>query len=289
MNIDRLRSAKKVGFLFSGGSSRCIFQVGVVETLYGLGIEPAVCLGVSGGSWNAAAVAAGNWRRLRQYWRFFTRMPYIDLRNLVHEHSPFIWSRLHAKAFDRYIREEKIREGLPLYIALTRLRDRASVIMDLRTTADPFKILVASNYLRPFYTHTPEIDGERYGDGGWSNNMPYEFLLDRGCDAVVLMTMKGESEGGLYRHRDDWEHEVADERVIVIRPRYRLPLGFVERRWTKLAPIADLGALRAREVLLAERHPECDLAARGPAPTAYISALRKRWRRYFSASAHPFT
>ena len=58
--------------------------------------------------------------------------------------------------------------------------------------------------------------------------------------------------------------------------------GFVERRWTKLAPIADLGALRAREVLLGERHPECDLAARGPAPTAYISAVRSRWRQYFS-------
>lgn len=277
--LDRLRSAKKVGFLFSGGSSRCIFQVGAVETLYGLGIEPAVCLGVSGGVWNAAAVAAGNWKRLRKYWRFFTRMPHIDLRNLVREHSPFIWARLHARAFERYVREEKIREGLPLYAALTRLRDRASVIMDVHSATDPFAVLLASNYLRPFYTHPPLIDGERYGDGGWSNNMPYEFLLDRGCDAVVLMTMKGESEGGLYRNKDDWEHVVTDERVIVIRPRHRLPLGFVERRWAKLAPIADVGALRAREVLLGERHPQCDLAARGPAPTAYISALRTGYRR----------
>ena len=92
------------------------------------------------------------------------------------------------------------------------------------------------------------------------------------------MTMKGESEGGLYRHSDDWEHEIPDQRVIVIRPRYRLPLGFVERRWSKLAPIADLGALRAREVLLGERYDECDLAARGPSPTAYISAIRKMLR-----------
>jgi predicted acylesterase/phospholipase RssA len=271
--VDRLRAAKRIGFLFSGGSSRCIFQVGAVETLYSLGIEPSVCLGVSGGAWNAAAVAAGNWKQLRKYWRFFTRMPYVDLRNLTREHSPFIWSRLHARAFDRYIREERIREGLPLYVALTRLRDRASVIMDVH--AEPLRILIASNYLPPFYTHTPVIDGERYGDGGWSNNMPYEFLLDRGCDAVVLMTMKGESEGGLFRHRDDWDYQIADERVIVIRPRHRLPLGFVERRWKKLAPIADLGALRAREVLLGEHHAECDLAALLPAPTAYISAIRK--------------
>ena len=289
MSLDQLRAAKRIGFLFSGGSARCAFQVGVVETLYALGIEPAMCLGVSGGAWNAAVVAAGNWRKLRTYWRFFNRMPYVDFRNLARDHSPFIWSRLHARAFDRYIREERIRDGLPLFVALTRLRDRSSVIVDAREASDPFRLLLASNYLPPFYTHTPEIDGERYGDGGWSNNLPYEFLLDRGCDAVVVMTMKGESEGGLYRNRDDWEHVVKDERVIVIRPRHRLPLGFIERRWTKLAPIADLGALRAREVLLGERHLECDLAARGPAPSAYISAIRTKWRRYFNASEQPLT
>ena len=105
----------------------------------------------------------------------------------------------------------------------------------------------------------------------------------------MLMTMKGESEGGLNRHRNDWEHVIKDERVIVIRPRHRLPLGFIERRWTKLAPIADLGALRTREVLLGERHLECDLAARGPAPSAYISAIRTQWRRYFNGSDQPLT
>src|SRR4051812_43292576 len=78
-----LRSSKKTGFLFSGGSMRCIFQVGVLEPLRELRITPAMTLGVSGGAWNAAAVAAGNGHRLRGYWRFFSRMPYVDLRNLV--------------------------------------------------------------------------------------------------------------------------------------------------------------------------------------------------------------
>src|SRR5439155_16402906 len=72
--LERLRNANAVGLLFSGGSARCVFQVGVTETLYDLGIRPAACLGVSGGAWNAAAVAVGNWRRLRAYWRFFWRM-----------------------------------------------------------------------------------------------------------------------------------------------------------------------------------------------------------------------
>jgi len=279
-SLERLRSARRVGLLFSGGSVRCVFQVGVVETLYALGIRPSVCLGVSGGAWNAAAVAVGNWPQLRTYWRFFFRMPAVDLTNLFREHSPFIWSRMHRKAFERYVGTERIAlpSTLPVHVALTRLRDRASVIADLKSSLDPFQVLLASNYLPPFYTHAPQIDGERYGDGGFSDNAPYEFLFDAGCDAIVLMASKGESEGGLFRSTRDIDHVVRDERVVVIRPRHRLPLGFVERRWSRLAPIADIGALRAREVLLGERHPQTDLAARGPAPSAYVSRVRSLLR-----------
>jgi predicted acylesterase/phospholipase RssA len=279
--LERLRAAKRVGILFSGGSARCIFQIGVVETLYDLGVQPAVCLGVSGGAWNAAAVAAGRWRQLRSYWRFFTRMPSVDLGNLFREHSPFIWSRLHVRAFERYVGSERIKaqETLPLYVALTRLRDHSSVIVDVKAAADPFRVLLASNYLPPFYTHALDVNGERYGDGGFSDNAPYEYLLEHGCDAVVLIASKGESEGEIFRSAQDTDHVVTDERVIVIRPRHRMPLGFVERRWAHLAPFARLGALRAREVLLGERHPETDIAARGHAPSFYVSTVRKWLRR----------
>lgn len=281
--IARLRGAKRVGFLFSGGSARCVFQVGVIETLCALGIEPAVCLGVSGGAWNAAAVAAGNASRMRAYWRFFNRMPAIDLTNLTREHSPFAWSRLHERAFNRYAGNERLKsaDAKPLYVGLTRLRDRVNVIVHVNVADDPFRILLASNYLPPFYTHPLDIDGETYGDGGVTNNIPFETLLDLGCDAVVLMASKGESEGPLYRSALDAEMtlppELPDD-VIVIRPRHRLPLGFVERRWQRLAPIADLGALRAREVLLGERHAATDLAAHGKAISQHYAALRRWWR-----------
>lgn len=273
--IDRLRSANTIGILFAGGSARCAFQVGVMETLTDLGIRPAMVLGVSGGAWNAAAVAVGNAGKLRAYWRFFNRMPCVDLGNLAREHSPWMWSRIHDRAFRRYIGNERIKAPgtLPLLIALTRLRDRTQMIVDARETDDPFRVLLASNYLPPFYTHAPTIDGHPCGDGGFADNLPYETLFARGCDAVILIAQKGESEGGLYRNHEDFDHVIPPayaERMVVIRPRYRLPIGFVERRWEKLAPIMSLGALRAREVLLGERHPETDLAATGLALSQYF-------------------
>ncbi|MEO8034992.1 MAG: patatin-like phospholipase family protein [Acidobacteriota bacterium] len=286
--LDRLRSDKAVGFLFSGGSARSVFQVGVVETLTELGVVPVACLGVSAGVWSAAAVSAGSAASLRQYWRFFCRMPYVDLTNLAREHSPFIWPRLHDRAFRRYIGVEKIRTGLPLYAALTRLRDRTQVIMDVREAADPFEVLLASNYLPPFYTHARVMAGERYGDGGLTDNVPYEALFERGCDLVVMIVAKGESEGGLHRNFADCDHVIPEQyrdRVILIQPRHRLPIGFVERRWERLAPIAEMGRLRAREVLLGERHPETDVAAKGRAPTAYVSWMFAAMRRRSEVSA----
>ena len=250
--LDRLRSAKSLGFLFCGGSSRCAFQIGVVEALHNLGVQPAVCLGVSGGAWNAAAVAVGNATRLRAYWRFFWRMPCVDLRNLLREHSPFIWSRLHRRAFERYVGSDRVRSAKPLYVGLTRIRDRSAVYPDVRTSSDPFRVLLASNYLPPFYTHPQTIDGERYADGGFVNNIPYEALFERGCDVVVMMNNKGEAEGGLQRRLGAPEHAVPPEyrdRLIVIRPRQRLPIRFLERRWPYIARVADMGRARVSELV----------------------------------------
>src|SRR4051794_8509098 len=37
-----LQQARKVGYVFSGGSARCAFQVGVIETLREIGVRPAL-------------------------------------------------------------------------------------------------------------------------------------------------------------------------------------------------------------------------------------------------------
>jgi len=273
-----LRSANRIGFVLSGGSSRCAFQIGVIESLLELGVRPALCVGVSGGAWNAAAVAVGHAGRLRTYWRAFGRMPGLDLRNLLREHSPYRWSEIHRRTFGRYVGIERLRrpETLPVFVGVTRLSDRRALHYDLRTAEDPLKILLASNYLPPFYTHAPRLDGERCGDGGISNNLPYEKAFEEGCDAVVLVTMKGESEGLLYRNPREIEHEIPSEyrdRMAVIRPRHRLATPFLERRWPALVAAIELGRLRAREVLLGEVHPETDVRPDGVAPSVLLARL----------------
>ena len=269
--FDRLREAKKIAFVFSGGSSRCAFQVGVFERLAALGIRASVAIGVSAGSWNAAIVATHIEHRARFMWRSFGRMPHFDLRNLFVELSPWRYAEMHRRNFERFIRDKlHAPDALPCFISVTRLRDRKGFLIDARTVDRPFDLLLAANFLPPFYSRTPLVLGERFGDGGVSDNAPYELAFEQGCDAVVLVTVKGESEGGIYKSTADVDHEIPAvfrDRVIVIRPRHRLPYAFVERRWSRILELMTLGDLRAREVLLGERHPETDIRAIGDSPT----------------------
>ncbi len=261
-SLDLLRSARRLGLVLSGGSMRCAFQVGVIETLLELDLRPALCVAVSGGVWNGAAVAAGTVPRLRHYWRAFARMRPLDARNLLREHSPYRYPEIHRRTFSRYVGAERLRSSaMQLLIGVTRLRDRQAAYFDARTVEAPLTLLLASNYLPPFYTHAPLLAGERYGDGGLADNLPYERAFAEGCDAVLLVTMKGQSEGHPYRGPQDPEHVIPAsfrERMVVIRPRHRLPASFLEHRWPILLQTVELGRLRAREVLLGESHPETE-------------------------------
>jgi predicted acylesterase/phospholipase RssA len=277
-SLDLLRSAQRIGVVLSGGSSRCAFQIGALETLDELGVRPALCVAVSGGVWNGAALCAGTLPRLRRYWRAFVRMPHVDVSNLLRERSPWRYNEVHRRTFRRYVGVERLRapEALPLWVGVTRLRDRRGEYFEARAFEDPLKLLLASNYLPPFYTRAPRIEGERYGDGGLVDNIPYEKAFAEGCDAVVLVTMKGESEGGLYRNPRETDHVIPSpfrERTVVIRPRHRLPVSFTERRWPMLHQAIEMGRLRAREVLLGESHPETEARAELGAVKTLLSRL----------------
>lgn len=267
--LELLRNAQKLGLVLGGGSMRCAFQIGVIRLMGELGIRPQLIIGISGGVWNAAALSVGREHRLPYYWRCFARMPWFDPFNIGREHSPFIFNRIHRRTFERFVGTEEMKKpgGIPLLVGVTRLRDKKFVLLDPRAFEDPLQLLLASNYLPPFYTHAPVIDGETYGDGGASNNVPYDEAFARGCDAVLLVSLKGEAEGGLYRNPKDHEHIIpaeVRERVVVVRPRKRVDHSFTEYRVDRLRRIMELGYLRAREEILVEFHPETNVGRDDP-------------------------
>ena len=90
-----------------------------------------------------------------------------DLRKLLTTYSPFRFVEMHERTFTRYIGRTRLHDddALPMFVSVTRLRDRAPVLFNVRDVKDPLQLLLASNFLPPFYVKAPIIDGEKYGDG----------------------------------------------------------------------------------------------------------------------------
>ena len=270
--LDRLRSAEKVAFVFSGGSSRCAFQVGVIERLVGARnpcVDDRRCFGGSvecghrRGARRAPGTVSSGGRTAACRASICAICSPSFRRGATRKCTG---ATLRASSVTACTHPTRCRASSPSRVSATA----RAFLLNARDVARPVDLLLAANFLPPFYTRTPRVLGERFGDGGVSNNAPYEIAFEHGCDAVVLVTVKGESEGGLYKSTDDVDHEIPAafrDRVIVIRPRHRLPYAFLERKWSRITELMTLGDLRAREVLLGERHLETDVRAEGDAPT----------------------
>ena len=66
-------------------------------------------------------------------------MPRVDIRKLLREHSPYRFTEMHRRTFTRYVGVERLHrpEAPPLWIGVTRLRDRQADFFDARTVEDP--------------------------------------------------------------------------------------------------------------------------------------------------------
>ena len=134
-------------------------------------------------------MAARNEHRIRYDWRSFVRMPHVDVRNLLIELSPWRYAHMHRRNFARFVGDRlSAPDALPCYISVTRLRDGKGFLLGTHEVERPIDLLLAANYLPPFYTRTPVVLGEKFGDGGVPDNAPYELAFEKGCDTVVLVT-----------------------------------------------------------------------------------------------------
>jgi len=80
--LSLLRNATKVAYVFSGGSSRCVFQIGVVEALAELGVRPRSPSVYRPGPGMPPSSRLAAKRASFYYWRRSCALPSVDLRNL---------------------------------------------------------------------------------------------------------------------------------------------------------------------------------------------------------------
>jgi len=244
-----------LGLVLSGGFLRGAFQVGVVEALHARGLRFGVVAGVSSGAWNAACIATDQIHEMREFWLAVARAPKLRWRNVWRHATPSNFPEIVRNVPMRNLRFEQIASsGVRLRIGATSLRDRRLHWFENWNNREAFfDSLMASNYLPGVYGPPVRIDGRYYADGGFVDNVPYETVLDLGCERVLAVV--SDSRGQIWKRLTSRRpHEVpatSRSRLVVIHPDAPLPIGRVRSTVDGVLRCIDAGHRAAEKTLAA--------------------------------------
>ncbi len=202
------------GLVLEGGGAKGAYHVGAFKALRELGIEIGGIAGTSIGAINGAMMVQGDYDLLEKVWYSINsyelfdidEKAIVDLKNLNLQEINFSYLLHQSKEilnnkgldtskirslFDTYIDEEKIRSShIDFGIVTVDLTDKKplELYMDDIPRGKMIDFLIASANLPAF--RIEEVDGKKYLDGGFYNNLPIGLLCKKGYkDIIAVRTM----------------------------------------------------------------------------------------------------
>lgn len=192
------------GLVLAGGGAKGSYQVGACEALQELGWQPQIITGASVGSLNGVMLAMGKLKELKELWLS------LDLKSVVEipeTHDPvkmleFLQDVMHSGGMDveplgetleKYLDEDALRSSPVRFgLMVTELDGMKSIPCPIESIPQG-KVkdyLLASSACFPAL-RPREIDGVKYIDGGWRDNMPCDLAAQMGATELVTMDVDG--------------------------------------------------------------------------------------------------
>ncbi len=199
------------GLVLEGGGARGAYHVGAYKAIKELNIEIGGIAGTSIGAINGAMMVQGDYELLEKIWlsvdsyelfdldeKTVEDLRHFNLRNinfsyLLHQSKEILSNRgldtsRIRELFDYYIDEDKIRSSnIDFGIVTVNLTDKKP--MELMKEDIPegklIDFLIASANLPAF--RIEEVDGKKYLDGGFYNNLPIDILANKGYKNIIAV------------------------------------------------------------------------------------------------------
>ncbi|HPD88880.1 MAG TPA: patatin-like phospholipase family protein [Oscillospiraceae bacterium] len=229
----------KRGIVLAGGGSRGAYEIGFWQAIRELGITYQIVTGSSVGALNGAMLAAGNFDRAKEMWlglhtedvilRSGRRPALIPDMKLLPESMKAVFLDFLGEAITIKMDPSPLKSLMGVWFDEAQMR-QSGVNYGMMTTEypsmkpAPFLLSDIPEGMLPEYMMATsavfpsmqprEINGKRYIDGGYSDNMPVNLALDMGADEIIAVDLKA---AGLERGYE------TDLPVRVIRPQW--PLG----------------------------------------------------------------
>ena len=180
----------KIGLVLEGGAMRGMYTAGVLDVFMEQGINVDGIMGVSAGALfgvNYKSRQPG--RTLRYNIKFAKDKRYIGLESLVRTgnivNKEFCFDEIPNKLdiFD-YDTFKKTNERF--YAVVTNVETGEPEYIELDDLHDSMEYLRASGSM-PFVSKMVKIDGKEYLDGGISDSIPVEKMIDMGYDKIIVV------------------------------------------------------------------------------------------------------
>ena len=201
------------GLVFAGGGVRGAYQIGVWKAINELKIKVSAVTGASIGAINAALFAQKSFRLADKLWRDISIGDVIaladdtgcsenlfDIKNLISLSKDFCKSGGFdmtplRNLLNKIIDEDKIRKSPIMFgctaYSLTEHSENNVFISDIPHGKLVDYLMASSGILS-----VRKISGESFTDGGASNNMPVDMLIEKGYTDIITVDVQG---AGIYK------------------------------------------------------------------------------------------
>lgn len=248
-----------IGIALEGGGAKGSYQVGVMKALYEMGISPDIVVGSSIGAINGAFIASGQMDALEVLWlnseiedmidadaALIRKTLKFDLKNDYNDIGNFILETLKKGGLDttplkqklKSVIDEDILRASPIEyglvtVSLTDFKPIEVFVEDIPKGKLHDYIIASANF--PAFK-IDKVDDKKMLDGGFTNNLPINLLLDKGCDRIYAIRLLG--KGRLRRFQN--KHLVPIEYIIPSedlghtlgisseRAKYNIKLGYLD-------------------------------------------------------------
>jgi len=212
---------KKMGLALAGGGARGAYQIGAWKALKEHGYDQLfdAYAGASVGSLNAMLFAMGDYELAEDLWMSLdkdTLFSFEDnvFKRILNEKLRFLNKGVYeTDRLEKMIEETmdfSLLQDKEVYIAATKVGGHEGGFFDLLSTnfehyikkssqidykniqemkeEDVKNALLASCAI-PVVFHPVVVDGQTYYDGGLLNNIPYQPLIDAGCEKILAIDL----------------------------------------------------------------------------------------------------
>ena len=183
----------KTALVLEGGAMRGMYTAGVLDVLIEAGAHFDGVIGVSAGALFGMNFLPGQkGRALRYNQKYNSDRNYMGLRPLLREgnivSTDYAYSRV-PFVLDPFDNEKFKKNPTPFYAVMTNIVTGKPEYKRIRDVFAQVDCLRASGSM-PYVSRPVVIGGKKYLDGAITDSIPYDFMLSKGYDRLLVVLTK---------------------------------------------------------------------------------------------------